>query len=503
MLSSLRERAQAALSVFPSLLASLGLLDQKKGEEAFDLAVPVMVTGGLRTLLRVADFLMVGTYAGGAAIAALEFGFQYYFIPFGLALALTSGTISVVSRLQGADDPAEANFAIKQSLWIALALAIPITVFTHLYSEALVGVLTNDPRTIELGGAYLRVVMYSVAFRFWSMIAARALAGSGDTRTPMYVRLLTLPTNVGLNAALIFGLGPFPELGVVGAAWGTFAATTLAGVVFAWALLSGRYSVRLPIRGKQWDTDIARELVRVSLPLAGTRLSRTFGRFPFLFILGVLGTDVVAAYAIGRRVMLLALMPAWGYSTAASTLVGQALGAGEEEEADEYGWQALRLALATQLLIGAVIVVAARPLAAAFGSESLDLTVTFIRVFGLGVAGFAVARTMRGGLRGAGDTRWPLYGGLLGTYAVRLPLAVLALPAGYAVTVLSGPLASTLGLESVTVSLPGMGLGLVAVYAAIVADLYARAVVNLARYYSDAWKRVARESDVGAAADAD
>ncbi|UIO99794.1 MATE family efflux transporter [Halobaculum sp. CBA1158] len=503
MLGALRERLRSALFAFPAVLASLGLVDRRKGREAFDLAVPVMVTGGLRTLLRVVDFLMVGVYAGGAAVAALEFGFQYYFIPFGLALALTSGTISVVSRFQGADKPAEANFAIKQSLWLALLLAVPIILFTHLYAEQLIGVLTNDAETVALGGDYLRVVMYSVGFRFWSMIAARALAGSGDTRTPMYVRLLTLPTNIGLNAALIFGLGPFPELGVVGAAWGTVAATTLAGVVFAWALLSGRYAVRLPIRGKQWDTDIARELVRVSLPLAGTRLSRTFGRFPFLFVLGVLGTEVVAAYAIGRRVMLLALMPAWGYSTAASTLVGQAIGSGDAEEADDYGWQTLRLAIVTQLLIGAVIAIAARPLAAAFGSENVQLTVTFIRVFGLGVAGFAVARTLRGGLRGAGDTRWPLYGGLLGTYAIRLPIAVLALPAGYTLTLFAGPVAAALGIAPMPIGLPGMGLGLVAVFAAIVGDLYARAVINLIRYHSDAWKTVARESGVGASTEAD
>ena len=183
--------------------------------------------------------------------------------------------------------------------------------------------------------------------------------------------------------------------------------------------------------------------------------------------------------------------------------MGQAIGAGEDDEADEYGWQTLRLALVTQLLIAAVIAVATRPIAAAFGSENLALTVTFVRVFGLGVAGFAVSRTMRGGLRGAGDTRWPFYGGILSTYAVRLPIAVLALPAGYAVTLSSGPLAATIGLAPLVVPLPGMGLGLAAVFAAILGDMYARAAVNLVRYYSDAWKTVARESGVGASADAD
>ncbi|MFB6127825.1 MAG: MATE family efflux transporter [Halolamina sp.] len=481
----------SALLLFPATLARLGVVDREKGEEAFDLAVPVMVTGGMRTLLRVADFLMVSIGVGGAAVAALEFGFQYYFIPFGLALALTSGTISVVSRLKGNDEHAEADFAIKQSLWLALLLAVPITAATWLYADRLVGLLTDEGRVIRMGGLYLRIVMLSVAARFWSMIAARALAGSGDTRTPMYVRLLTLPTNVGLNAVLIFGLGPVDPMGVAGAAWGTTAANTLAAFIFLGLLLSGRFAVRLRLGGKQWDWELATELVRVSLPLAGTRLSRTFGRFPFLFVLGVLGTEVVAAYAIGRRVMLLALMPAWGYSTASSTLVGQHVGAGDAETADEYGWQTLRVALATQLCIGAVIFVAAEPLARLFDAAALELTVTFIRVFGLGVAGFSVSRTMRGALRGAGDTSWPFYGGLLSTYVVRLPIAVAALPAGYALT------AGSLSIA------PGLNWGLAGVFVAILGDMYARAGVNLVRYYSDAWKRIALRSEVGASADAD
>jgi putative MATE family efflux protein len=355
--------------------------------------------------------------------------------------------------------------------------------------------------------------MLSVVFRFWSMTAARALAGAGDTRTPMYVRLVTLPTNIALNAVLIFGLWVFPELGVVGAAWGTAAANTVAGVVFFVILVSGRWDVSLDLGGKQWDWAVAAEIVRVALPLAGTRLSRTFGRFPFLFVLGVLGPAVVAAYAIGRRIMLLALMPAWGYSTASSTLVGQRLGADNPDEAAEYGWQTLRIALVTQLLIGAVLFVVATPIARAFDATNLDLTVTFIRIFGLSVAGFSVSRTLRGGLRGAGDTRWPLYGGLLGTYVVRLPLAFLALPAGQVIA--AGPWTLDLALQSFglgpltvpAVSLgaltvpgvslaPGMGWGLAAIFAAILGDMYARAAVNLMRFRSGAWRAYGRPTTV-------
>ncbi|MFB6103957.1 MAG: MATE family efflux transporter [Halobacteriaceae archaeon] len=485
MFEAARERINTLLFTFPAALARLGLLDREKGEEAFDLAVPAMVTGGLRTILRTADFFMVSLALGSSAVAALEFGFQYYFIPFGLALALTSGTISVVSRFKGEGAHDRADFAVKQSLYLSIALSIPITAFTWLYADPLIELLTDNPTTVRQGATYLRIVMLSVVFRFWSMTAARALAGAGDTRTPMYVRLVTLPTNIILNAVLIFGVGPIPSLGIAGAAWGTAIANTLAGTVFFWLFVTGRRDVQLHLGGRQWDREIVGEIVRVGTPLAGTRLTRTAGRFPFLFVLSALGTEVVAAYAIARRVMLLALMPAWGYSTASSTLVGQSIGAGRDEEATDYGWQTLRIALVTQLLIGGAIFVAATPIARAFGTDTVGLTVAFIRLFGIGVAAFSVSRTMRGGLRGAGDTSWPFYGGIIGTYLIRLPLAFLALPVGFAIVV---------GPYSVS---PGVGWGLYAIYAAILGDMYARAIINLVRFASGKWQQIARESAAG------
>jgi putative MATE family efflux protein len=303
----------------------------------------------------------------------------------------------------------------------------------------------------------------------------------------MYVRLLTLPTNVVLNAVLVFGLGPAPTLGVVGAALGTAIANMVAALVFFALLASGRYDVTLPLGGRQFDAGLVREIVRVASPLAGMRLLQTTARFPFLFILGVLGTPAVAAYAIGRRVMMFALMPAWGYSTAASTLVGQSLGAGHEDEATDYGWQTLRLGLVTQLLAAGVLVLAARPIATAFGTAHVDLTVDFIRVFGLATAGFSVSRTMRGSLRGAGDTRWPLYGTFIGSYVVRIPLAALALPTAVTISVAG---------FSMT---PGLGLGYPAIFLALLGDYYTKAVVNTGRFWSGHWKAVARRASVGSA----
>jgi putative MATE family efflux protein len=485
-----RDRAYEAAFLFPAALSRLGVVDRERGEEAFDLALPVMVSGAVRTLLRTADFFMVSLALPAAAVAGLEFAFQYFFIGFGLALALSSGTISVVSRLHGAGDRARARLAVKQSIWLSAMVAAPLTAGAFLYADPLIGLLTDDAAAIEQGAIYLRIVMAALVFRFVSIVAARAFQGAGDTRTPMYVNLVTVPTNVALNAVLIFGLGPAPRLGIAGAAWGTVVANTLSAGIFTYLLVGGHSDVGIRIGGPQWDTSLAAEIVRVGSPLAGSRLVQTLGRFPFLFILASLGTPVVAAYAIGRRVIMLALMPAWGYSTASSTLVGQSIGAGEQEEAARYGWSTLRIALATQLLIAAVLIVLARPIAAVFNTEPIGLTVEFVRVFGLAVGGFSVGRTMQGALRGAGDTTWPLYGKILGLL-VRLSVAVLALDAATAFTLLGMTLT------------PGLGLGVLAVYIAILADFYLQAGVNITRFWSGKWQAIARRAEEkrGAAGD--
>ena len=481
-----RDRVYSILFLFPAALGRLGLLDRDRGEEAFDLALPVMVTGTVRTILRTADFFMVSLALPAAAVAGLEFAFQYFFVGFGLALALSSGTISVVSRLKGAGDHDRANFAIKQSVWLSVLISVPLIAVAQVYAAPLIDLLTNDPAAIEQGAIYLRIVTYALLFRFLSMIAARALQGSGDTRTPMYVNLITVPTNIALNAVLIFGLGPFPELGIAGAAWGTALSETLSGLIFLYLLLANNHGVRLRLGGKQWDTDLARELVRVAAPLAGSRLVGTFGRFPFLFVLATLGTPVVAAFAIGRRVIMLAMMPAWGYSTASSTLVGQALGAGDEAEATRYGWDTTTIALVTQLLIATVMAAFARQIALVFTADTVVLTTGFIRVFALTVAAFSVARSMRGALRGAGDTTWPLYGKIAGLVA-RLGIVSLALPVGTTFTVVGLSVA------------PGLGMGIGAVYAAILVDFYIQAGVNVARFRTGKWQVVAERSGAGRA----
>lgn len=136
-----------------------------------------------------------------------------------------------------------------------------------------------------------------------------------------------------------------------------------------------------------------------------------------------------------------------------------------------------------------MLVVAARPIVLAFGTAFPALAVSFVRVFGVVVLAFSASRTMRGCLLGAGDTRYPLYATVAGMYLFRIPVALLALPVGY-----------TLSLGSVSVA-PGLGWGIPAVFVALVGHFYLQATVNVGRYWSGRWRRVASAADLGTGAD--
>lgn len=330
---SIRTIKEKIAEAFPKLLSRMGILDRKRGTDAFNLALPVIFTGGLRVALRLTDFLMVGIAIGAAGVAALGFGFQFFFIGFALALAMSSGTISLVSQHYGAGDYDKANFALKQSVWIALILSIPLMVVTYFYAEQMIALLGAEPNVVEMGGAYLRILMVGLFFRFFSMVAVRGFAGVGNTVTPMYVQFFGVPVNIFLNWLLIFGVWKFPELGVFGAGLGTTITNLLVGAILLVLLLSHRYEIKLNLGGEQWNTNVVKKIFTISLPLLGMRMARTLGRFPFLWILASFGTGAVAAFQVGRRVQLIAMQPAWGFGTAASTLVGQSLGGDEERKA--------------------------------------------------------------------------------------------------------------------------------------------------------------------------
>ena len=466
----MRNPLDASLAWLGRGLARAGVIDARRAERTVSLAWPRVVTGIARLSQRVVDFAMVGTAVGPAALAGLAFALAYWQVGNVVSIGVSGGTISQVSHRFGAGDEAATDRAVKQGLLLALAISLPLAAVLVALPGELVGLLGGDPTTTAYGAAYLQVAAVALPFEFANKVSSRALVGADDARTPMVVRGLGAVANVAFNAAFVFGLG----MGVVGAALGTVIATALVTAGFAWGSLAGRlpgtgaFPIVLSVSGPYYDPADMRELVTISLPLIGRRLAGILVVFPLLAIAATFGPVVVAAFEVSRQIRALINAPNWGFSLAASSLVGQSLGGGDRAEALAYGRDVLRFAVVVFVVVSATVLVLARPVADVFvdGAATLDRTVPFVRVAAASAVAFGIDGAATGVLRGSGDTRWPFYGKLLGLYGAALPIAYLAVASPFGVV---GP------------------FGIAALYAALFAETAVPAVVTYYRYRTGAW----------------
>jgi putative MATE family efflux protein len=452
-------------------LERAGVIEASRVRRVVDLTWPRVITGFARNSQQTADLAMVGLAVGPAAIAGVTFAFAYWRIAMSVSLGVAGGTISLVAQRFGAEDHAAVDLAVKQSVWVMVAAMVPVTVAVFLAAEPLIRLLGAEPGVAGYGATYLRLVALAFTFEALNHVGSRAFAGVGDTVTPMYLRAGGATVNIVVNAVLIFGLG----MGVLGAAVGTVAATILTTVAFSVALLAGRlpgrgpFPVRVRPTGPHWDTGVLRRLLRLSVPLVFRRLAETLFAFPFLAVVAGFGSVAVAAYGVALQVRRLLNSLNWGFSIAASTLVGQHLGAGDEDEAVASGWDIVRLSLVVYVLLAVIVVVFAEPVSRLFVSEpgAVEAAAAFVRVAAVSSIGLGLERSTYGTLRGAGDTAWPFYGKLVGLYGFALPIAV----AG---------------------SQPAVGIGLLALYLAFVVETFVPAAGNLYRQRSNAWLRASR-----------
>ncbi len=427
-------------------LSRAGVIRESRLRETVGLAWPRVVTGFAIMSKRTVDLALVGWAVGEAAVAGLTLANAYWMAAKFVAIGLAGGTISLVSQSYGAGDRERAALVVETSLVVAVLLAVPTVAALLVAPERLVGLLGSDPASTDLGATYLAVVAPGLLFEFLNLIASRTYAGVGDTRTPMVMRAGGAVLNIALSALLVFPA----SLGVTGAALGTVLSTAAVSVAFAWGMSGRSYFGRgaspvPPTRsGPHVDRGLVRDLARVSAPLVGRRVAEGVVVFPLLWIAGLFGATAVAAVGVARQVRALLNSFNWGFSIAASTLVGQRLGAEDETEAEAYGREIVRLSLLVYTVSAVLVVALAVPIASAFVEGApAPTTVLLVRAAGLSLVPLGVAGSVNGALRGAGDTRVPLLASLVGFYLVALPVAYLGVVTSLGVTALALSLVSS------------------------------------------------------------
>jgi putative MATE family efflux protein len=434
----------------------------------WELAWPAIVGNLLYSTVNLIDTKIVGAL-GASAVAALTTGNRIFFVLQAVLMAVTAGTTALVARAWGAGDPDEAARVTGASLVMCVGVATVATVPGVFFARELAGIFRLDAGTLELATTYIRwISVFNIGFAVAFSVGA-ALRAAGDTLTPLWIGAITNVVNVFLAYGLVYGRLGLPELGVTGAAVAAGTAFTV-GAVISLALWMGR-RLRIPfIAGGAVSGWRIRQLIHIGYPAGLEQGAFQGGFIAFLWIVALFGTAPYAAYGIGVTILSFSFVVGFGFSIAASTLVGQHLGAGDLEGASQSGWRAVRLSIIAMSTLGISIVLGSNWIASMLidDPEVIRLTVVFIYILGAVQPLMAIEFTLGGALRGAGDTRFPMITVMTGLLGVRVVLA-----SGFT----------------------WLGLSVEWVYAALIFDYIVKSTMLTWRFRSRRWQTVIGEPE--------
>lgn len=387
------------------------------------LAIPMVLEMAGESAFAVADAFFVARL-GGEALAAVGLTESVLEIIYAIAIGLSMSTTAMVARRFGEKNERAAARTAVQAIAVGIATSIILGAAGVIWAPQLLRAMGATPETVEIGTTYTRVMYGTMGVIVLLFLNNAIYRGVGDAAMAMRSVWLANGINIVLDPLLIFGVGPFPELGLTGAA----VATTIgrgAGVAYQlWGLSRGR---RLRVAGSdvRLDLGIVRRLLRISVGGVGQLLVSQASYIGLIRILAGFGTAVLAGYVVAIRVVIFIIMPAWGLSNAAATLVGQNLGARKPERAERAvyvtgAWNMLFMAAITVLFVTFASQIIepfiSEPESHASGTSAL-------RIISYGYVFYAWGMVMLQAFNGAGDTATPTKLNFVIFWLFQLPLA--------------------------------------------------------------------------------
>jgi putative MATE family efflux protein len=390
----------------------------------FFLAWPAVLQMGVDTAMRLIDAFWVGRL-GAADMAAVTSSIFILWTLMALAQMLATGVTAMVARFTGARDRDFAEYVVRQAIRFGLIFSVAAGTAGFVLSPKFMQLLGVGADVAPLGTGYLRISFLSSPVIFTFFIFGSALQGAGDTRTPLKILLLTLATNAVLDPILIMGLGPVPRLGTNGAAIATALSHLLGAVVYFGLLNSDRLALRVRFLSREiLDFSILRRLLRIGIPSTIDFILFSVVYVVLTRVTAVFGTEAVAALGIGNRIESVSYMTSFGFSIAASTLVGQNLGAGRPDRSEKAGWMTSGIIAVFTAVVTAAFLLLPTHIVRIFIKDPLVVQIgaDYLRIVSISQIFMGVEIVIAGGFVGAGDTVPPtLVSGL--TSLARIPLA--------------------------------------------------------------------------------
>ena len=400
------------------------------------LAIPAVISNLLYTFQNIVDAMMLGRYGDPAiSISAAGIGGMLYFLTFPLVMGITTGGVAVIARRWGERKFKEAQIAFENLYTLLILISIPIALFAIFYGWTLPVALGAEEDVVRTSYQYIMGIFLFYPFAVFMASYHSSMRASGDTKIPMLVDIFANSWNVFWNFTLIFGNFGFPELGVLGAGLATGSSYLFGSVIYL--LLQKMEKLRIHpdlFSKRRWNPELVKKIVKIGIPAGVERGMWSITSFIYTALIFVVaGSLGYASFQIGLKAESLAYMPAFGFSIAATTLVGQSLGEKNVEKAKKAAIEATKMSMLFMAFTGTVMVLFPSYLAALFTNDSEIIHLASIYLFLMGMTEPALGAlfTLAGGMRGAGYTTMPMIINLTGLMGIRLGLAaLLAFPLG-------------------------------------------------------------------------
>jgi putative MATE family efflux protein len=388
------------------------------------LSVPMVLEMAMESLFAVVDVFFVSRVSGDA-VATVGVTESMLTIVYTVALGLGIGATAVVARRIGEKDPEGAAQAAAQSLALGVIVSIAVGAVGAMNAERLLALMGATPSMIASSLGYTQVMLAGNATVTLLFLINAIFRGAGDPAIAMRMLWIANAINIVLDPCLIFGLGPFPEMGVTGAAVATNIGRGTAVVAQLWMLGSGRSRVHLTRRHLDLVPAVMWNVCRLSGSGFLQILIDTSSWIGLVRVISAFGSDALAGYTIGIRTVAFAILPAWGLSNAAATMVGQALGAGNPDRAEESVWTAGLYNAVVLGAVGAVFVLFAPQIVAIYTTDTAIVphAIDCLRIVSAGFVLFAYGLVLTQSFNGAGDTWTPTWINLACFWLLQIPLA--------------------------------------------------------------------------------
>lgn len=396
------------------------------------LAIPMVLEMVMESLFAVCDIFFVSKLGPDAA-ATVGLTESLLTLIYALAIGLSMATTAVVARRVGEGNLPGAGTAAVQAIGVGVLIAVPIGIAGALFAPDLLRLMGGSPGLIATGWRYTAVMVGANIVIFLLFLINAIFRGAGDPAIAMRSLWLANFINIALGPCLIFGLGPFPELGVTGAAVATVIGRGSGVLYQIRALANGRGRIALRWEHLRLDPAVMTKLLRVSGPGMFQFLIATASWVGLVRIISTFGSAALAGYTIAIRVIVFAILPSWGLSNAAATLVGQNLGAGHPERAERSVWQTGLYNMVFLGAVGLVFILFAEAIIGLFTTdpEVVRHAVSCLRYASYGYPFYAWGMVMVASFNGAGDTWTPTWINFICLWLLQIPLAwVLANRAG-------------------------------------------------------------------------